>query len=463
MKRKIIPGVLFLLFLLPVNGETLDLSQLIDQSVKNSEKVKIQNARVEKSVNDRKSIAMNFLPKTKIDIKMLELKYAPEPEPLTLDITPLMGLMEQSINESSPIPIDLPDEVPPMEVPIEIPQHQRKLDVTLVQPVTQLWEIYHGYKARKINSDIQKLKTELTKDQIEIQVTEYFLTYNMINEVLTLLEETDKQLDRYLYTTEKYIENGLADKRALLKIDIEKAKVAKEKAKYEGVQEVIKTALAYLIEKDEKDFEIESYSAGFQQVKIDTVSIIENQKKSRIEFRLLKKGDEIRGHLNKKSFQQFVPQIAFTMGFKKDWDYTVINPEGVFFVGGVLSWDLGVGTAKAVFEHKSVKAESTIRILENIKLRKDMALQIKKMLVDVKVLEKTMLIDGTQIESAKESLRIEEEKYKQNMTSETDLLSAVLKLKKAETSKITNRYRHELALRKISLTSGLSVAEIAEN
>ena len=463
MNMKLMFLILPFLIFQSLTSETLDLEQLIEQSVEKSEKVKIQNAKLEKAVNDRKSVAMNFLPKTKIDIKLLDLEYAPDPEPLTLDITPLMGLMEQSINESSPIPIDLPDEVPPMEVPIEVPQHQRKLDVTLVQPVSQLWGIYQGYKARKINSEIQKMKMKLTRDQIELQVTEYFLTYNMINDVLKLLDETDSQLDRYTFTTENFIEKGLADTRALLKIKIEKAKVAREREKYMGLQDIIKTAVSYLIEKDVKDFEIGTYEVSDFTVSKDTNLIVDSQKKTRMEYKLLEKNDLIREHLNKKSYQQFVPQIAFTMGFKKDWDYTVINPEGVFFIGGVMSWDLGVGTAQAFFDHKSVKAESVAVKLENIKLRKDMDLQLKRMLVDMKVLEKTILIDKSEIESAKENLRIEEEKYRSQMTSETDLLSAALKVRKAETSEISNKYKHEMALRKVILVSGLDQKDITEN
>jgi len=434
--KKLISAMLFLLFCITVSGEKLNLEQLIAESVKNSEKVKIQSARFDKSVNERKSVAMNFLPKTKIDIKLLELKYAPEPDPLTLDIAPLMGLME---------------------VPLEVPQHQRKLDVTLVQPLSQLWGIYHGYKARQLTSEIQKMKMELTKNQIEIQVTEYFLTYNMINDVLELLDETDKQLNRYVFTTESFIEKGLTDKRGLLKIKIEKAKVAKEREKYEGLQSIIKTALSYLIERDEKTFEIDAFEPKITEIDKDISYIVDAQKKTRMEFKLLGKSDEIRDHVDKRSYQQFVPQIAFTMGFKKDWDYTVINPEGVFFVGGVLSWGFGVDTAQAFFDYKSVKAESVVTKLKNIKLRKDMALQIRKMFVDIKVLEKTILIDQSQVDCAKENIRIEEEKYKNQMTSETDLLSAVLNLKKAETSKISNKYQHEIILKKIILTSGIDL------
>jgi outer membrane protein TolC len=345
---------------IPVYGESLNQEQLIDESIKNSEKVKIQNAKFEKSVNERKSVAMNFLPKTNIDIKLLELKYAPEPEPLTMDISPLMGMLEAAINASSPGLVDLPDQVPPMEVPLELPQHQRKLGITLIQPVSQLWGIYHGYKARQIASEMQKMKRDLTKNEIEIHVTEYFLTYNMINDVLKLLNETDSQLDRYIFTTENFIEKGLTDKRGLLKIRIEKAKVAKEREKYEGLQTIIKTALSYLIEKDEKTFEIDKYSPDLVKIDKDINWIVDAQKKTRVEFKLLGKSDEIREHVDKSSYQQFIPQIAFTMGFKQDWDYTVINPEGVFFMGGVLSWGFGVDTAQAVFDYKSVKAESVI-------------------------------------------------------------------------------------------------------
>ena len=324
-----------LLFTFSVSAEILDLDTIIDESIKNSETVKAQISKEKMAENDRKKVAMNFFPKTSVEVRLLELVYTEDPEPITIDISGLMPLLEGSINQSSPIKIDLPDTVPPIEKELEMPDHQRTLDLTLVQPVTQLWEIYNGYKARDLKTDIEKLKTELSKEKLKTEVRKFYFTYSMLEEVLKLIDESEKQLDRYEIMAVGFYDNGLADSRALNKIKVERAALAIEKEKYTGSMSVIKTAVSLMTGRDEKSFEIKTEPPVFNKIAKDPETIADMQKDTRIEMKMIGKNDKIRGRLDNIAVQSFIPQIGFTMGFKQNWDPTVINPEGIFFVGGV--------------------------------------------------------------------------------------------------------------------------------
>ena len=85
-----------------------------------------------------------------------------------------------------------------------------------------------------------------------------------------------------------------------------------------------------------------------------------------------------------------------------------------------------------------------------------MILQVTKMFSDLNVKFKEIKIAKKQIESAKENLRIEESKYKQNMTTETELLKANLDLRQAKTAFLSAVYKFKIAKINLKLTVGFS-------
>lgn len=461
MKRELFVFIT-VFFAFSMSAEILDLDTMINESIKNSETVKAQISKEKMAENDRKKVAMNFFPKTSVEVRLLELVYTEDPEPITIDISGLMPLLEGSINQSSPIQIDLPDTVPPIEKELELPDHHRTLDLTLVQPVTQLWEIYNGYKARDLKADIEKLKTELSKEKIKREVRKFYHTYNMLSQVLKLIDESEKQLDRYEIMAVSFYDNGLADSRALNKIKVERAALAIEKEKYTGSMSVIKTAISLMTGRDEKSFEIKEDLPVLNKIAKDPEIIADMQKETRIEMKMIERNDKIRGRLDNIAVQSFIPQIGFNLGFKQNWDPTVVNPEGIFFVGGVFKWDFGIETAKSVFDYRMVKAESVATKLDNARLIKDMTLQVKKMHSDISVLEKTAELNKVKIESALENLRIEEEKYSKQMTTETDLLNASLMVRKARTEEVSTIYRHMMAMLELSGITSIDMEDLIQ-
>lgn len=451
MKRSIISIIFFvLLFGFAMNAEELCIEDIISIAIKNSEAIKAEDIKSGKDEYERKAVMMHFFPTISLEAKFLKLEYFPEPE--KLDLSPMIGQLEQGINASSPIPIDLPDQIPPID--LGIPDYQRTLDLTVVQPLTPLWGIYQGYKALELKSEISKLKSELTKDKIKLEIVKIYNSYNMLKDILKLLDESFEQLDRYEKNAEKFHKAGLIDETALYKIKVERAALEVEKEKYTGNQSVIKAALAMFMNRDEDSFEVKYDKPEFREITKSENEVIEAQNKNRTEMQMLNKSIEIQERLNKKAIQNFIPQVALTFGFKKNWDYTLINPEGVMFFGAVARWEFGFDTARQYYEYQAVKASSVSIELENIKLKKDMTLQVKKLMADIKVLEKSLEQNKTQIESAEVTRKIQEAKYEKQMTTETELLNARLMVQKSKTEEIANLYKYKTALDELAIITG---------
>ena len=276
----------------------------------------------------------------------------------------------------------------------------------------------------------------------------------MLSDILKLLDESFEQLDRYEKNAEKFHKAGLIDETALYKIKVERAALEVEKEKYLGNQSVIKAALAMFMNRDEESFEVKYDKPEFREITKNEDEIIKAQESNRTEMLMLNKNIEIQEHLNKRAIQNFIPQVGLTFGFKKNWDSTLINPEGVMFFGAVARWEFGFDTARQYYEYQAVKASSVSTELENIKLKKDMTLQVKKLMADIKVLEKALEQNKTQIESAVVTRKIQEAKYEKQMTTETELLNAQLMVKKSKTEEIANLYKYKTALDELAIITG---------
>lgn len=237
-------------------AETLSLDDCIGRALKESEKIRAAELTVKKAEDDRDSTFWRYFPSATIEFKYLFLEYCPEAESLDLAFSeayePRKEILDQ-IREG--IVSGLPGgTVPPgmedaleetvrqmaksslsaYDTTISLPDKSRTLEIKAVQPITPLWSVYKGHHAKHLTVEIEKLKAQLTKDSTTGKMTDFYYTYNMLSEIEKLLDETEAQLKRYREKAQTFVDAGLSDKRSVLKIEIEIAKVAREKQEITG-------------------------------------------------------------------------------------------------------------------------------------------------------------------------------------------------------------------------------------
>ena len=83
-----------------------------------------------------------------------------------------------------------------------------------------------------------------------------------------------------------------------------------------------------------------------------------------------------------------------------------------------------------------------------------MTREVKELMADIKVLEKAIEQNKTQIEAAEVTRKIQEAKYEKQMTTETELLNSQLMVKKSKTEEIANLYKYKTALDELAIITG---------
>jgi outer membrane protein TolC len=395
---------------------------------------------VKASISDSDSSFYNFFPTAKISYKYMKLEYYNKPEPILLPIAD-----------------------PPIEFGFPLPEWQNAFEVSVMQPITPLWIVDKGYSAKKLVTEIEKLKLTSDSNQLKSKINEFYNSYFMLEEALGLINETELYLRKYKQIAENYIAEEMSDKRASLKIDIELERVEKEKQNILGNQSIIKTAVALLIDRDEYSFTLKQDERKSLRISKSYEELLEIQELNRPEIRMLEKADIIAQKIRDTNYLPFMPAVALVAGYNNDFGHTDMSPEGTFYVGGAAEWGIGFDLFSNYHKFGKADAEMVKTKLDNAESKKQMTLQIKSIYTGILVKESEIKLSAKEIIEAKENLRIEENKYKEKMTTEADLLTALLYLKKAVTASITAYYNHNTAINSLSGILGIKVEDITKS
>ncbi len=432
--------VIVLIIFFPVlQAETLDLDVCISEALEKSESIKGRTASIEASSYDAKSTYYNFFPSVDISYKYMKLEYYNKPDPIVLPISD-----------------------PPVQFGFPLPEWQNSFEISAVQPITPLWAIDKGYSAKKMVTEIERQKLSLDSNHLKTTITELYNSYLLLDDVSKLMDDTASFLKKYKEIANNFVAEGMSDKRAVLKIDIELERVAKEKQNVAGQQSVIMTAISLFIDRDEGSFSLKPEERKHTVISksYDDLAVIQNN--NRPEIKMLKNAGKISEMISQASLSPFLPTVALALGYKNDFEATSLSPEGTFYFGGVISWDIGSDFVSNYYTYKKSRAEEVRTKFDGEASRKQMLVQLKSAYSGILVKESEIALSEKEVIEAEENLRIEENKYKEKMTTETDLLNALLNLKKANTSLISAYYNHKTALHSLANMLGVNISDISE-
>jgi outer membrane protein TolC len=448
------------------SAESLRLDDCVTIALQKSEVVRAAGMGADIARHERDSMFWRFFPSMKTVAAYVGLAYSPAGDGISIKL-PDMGL-----------PITLPSA---LNANLVMPSQVGVVGITAMQPLTQLWAIANGYKAKDVAAEIEVIKRALTEEQLAAKTAEYYYSYLMLVQVEETLKEAQKQLERYRVTAQSFVDVQMTDTRPLLKIRLESSRIEREKASTEGGLVTVKAALAALMDRQRDDFTLAPEEPE-GLCRISEKDFIEMQRSRRKDFVLLEKRDKALDYARKAALQPFIPSLSLAAGYAynwgvnvgsdtvsmtlnnntltKNWEMKADLPKGVAFFGGILTWNIGLDWVREYHDYKKAEIEAERARLEAEETRKQMKVQATKLFSDLQVKGREIELAKSEVAAAAENLRIEEEKFATTMTTQTDLLAAHLQLRQARTSLISARYQYRIALHQIAATTGVPVATL---
>lgn len=335
---------------------------------------------------------------------------------------------------------------------------------SVTQPIFAGFSILRQYDIAKLGLDAAEIKEKLVRQDIILEAKTVYFTLLKAQKLRNIAEETVVQIDAQKNVAENFYQVGMSPLNDLLQAQVELANAKQElivaKNNMENAESDFNTLLRRPINTQAAIQDILDYSP-FEE---DLDYCLAEAEKIRLEIKIADLDVEI----SEKELQ-----LA-----KKDY-YPSINLEGNYFFKGT-EWDVDGGEGISDPEGWNIAAVASWNFWEwgrsyygvkeelsrvsQAKFRKDELLdniqqEVKKAYLRTQEAEKAIITVEKAVEQARENFRINEERYKEQVATSTDVLDAQTLLSKTITNYYNSLYAYKMSKAALYRAMGQEIIE----
>ena len=402
-----------------IAAQTYTLQQLKDSALHNN--IAIRNARldIEAAQQQRKEAFT---------------KYFPDVSATGLWFNANKGMAQTTVNPSEAMPpalaTTLPQMLPPdmlaaLASPINISMMKNGTIASLMamQPVFAGGQIINGNKLAKVGEDVSQLQLQLSENEVEKTVEQYFWQLATLQEKMKTIDAVDTLLADIHKDVDVAVRAGVAMRNDLLQVQLRQNEVESQRLKLQNAMSILRLLIAQYCGLHNEQFEIES--GGFRDVS-SSLPIKQDHSLALLgttEYQLLDKQVEATRLQEKITLGQNLPTVAVGAGY--NYHNMLENDHTFAMLFATVSipisdwWDGSHAIKRKKIEHQKAIDQ------QNDKAQQ---LQIRMQNAWNNVVEARQQLDIAKrsIEQAEENLRLNRNFYHAGTAKMSDLLEAQL-------------------------------------
>lgn len=294
-----------------IAAQTYTLQQLKDSALHNN--IAIRNARldIEAAQQQRKEAFT---------------KYFPNVSATGLWFNANKGMAQTTVNPSEAMPpalaTTLPQMLPPdmlaaLASPINISMMKNGTIASLMalQPVFAGGQIINGNKLAKVGEDVSQLQLQLSENEVEKTVEQYFWQLATLQEKMKTIDAVDTLLADIHKDVDVAVRAGVAMRNDLLQVQLRQNEVESQRLKLQNAMSILQLLIAQYCGLHNEQFEIES--GGFRDVS-SSLPIKQDHSLALLgttEYQLLDKQVEATRLQEKITLGQNLPTVAVGAGY----------------------------------------------------------------------------------------------------------------------------------------------------
>jgi outer membrane protein TolC len=310
---------------------------------------------------------------------------------------------------------------------------------SVTQPVFTGGALINSYLLAKIGVDIARVEFEQTKLDLILQVKEAYYAVLTAEKGVEVAEQTVAQLESNLTVAQAFFEVGVTAKNDLLQVEVSMAQARQFLITAQNALEVARAVFNTLLRRSINEPVRLVEALEYAPMTIDVDLLIEEALRERPELTLSELGIQSAKKGVGVAASKLFPQVSILFNYERQGDEPAVNGSRFqhdadsWNVMGVAQWNVwdwgkawwGVGENKA----KVFQAE---RALDEVK--DSVRLDVQAASLSVMEAEKNILVAETALSQAEENFRINEERYKGQVATSTDVLDALTLLVQSKTN-----------------------------
>lgn len=308
-------------------------------------------------------------------------------------------------------------------------QNQVALAATLTQPVFTGFALENQYALAGLGLDIARIQEQLVRQEISLKVKRAYFSLLKAQKLLEVARETVTQIEAQRSVAENYYEVGMTPLNDLLQAQVELANAHQARVAARNSLEIARSTFNTVLRRsldepvnlqdilDESPF---MYDLAFCQ---------ETAEKNRPELRIADLNVAVSEREVDLAKGGYYPSVNFRGTYYQagnDWDVSggpgISDPEG-WSLAAVASWNIwewGKTRHKVAEKGKKVFQARYNREATLDRIR----LEVKESYLRTQEAEENIRTVKTAIEQARENFRINQERYKEQVATNTDVLIA---------------------------------------
>jgi len=316
------------------------------------------------------------------------------------------------------------------------------LQNTVTQPVFTGGALINNYLLANLGVDTAKVEFERTKLDLVLNVKEAYYGVLTAEKGVEVAEQAVEQLESHHTVAQAFFDVGMIPKNDLLQVEVQLAQTRQNLIKAQNGLEVARAVFNTLLRRNIDDAVNLVEVLEYVPMVIDVDRLTEEAYQERPEIKAAGLGVKSAKRGVGLAVSGFFPQASIVFNYDRQGDDYRVNgtryepdPDS-WSVMGVAQWKVwdwgktvwGVGESKA----KVFQAECALEeITDGVRL------DVKQASLSVIEAEKNIHLANTAVSQAEENFRINEERYKGQVATSTDVLDALTLLTQAR----TNYYR----------------------
>lgn len=321
---------------------------------------------------------------------------------------------------------------------------------SFTQPIFTGFSLLRQYDLAKLGVDAAKIKEDLQRQDIILNAKTTYFSLLKAKKLRSIAEETVTQIDAQKEVANNFYQVGMSPLNDLLQAQVELANAKQElivaKNNMENAEANFNTLLRRPINTQVVIKDILDYTSFVKNLDY----CLNEAEKNRIEIKVADLEVEIAEKELQLARKDYYPSIDLQGSYFKfgtDWDVDggagIFDPSG-WTIQTTATWNFWEWgrTKHGVKEKLSRVSQSQLRKDE---IRDNIHLEVKKAYLRTQEAEKAIITVEKAIEQAKENFRINQERYKEQVATSTDVLDAQTLLSRTMTNYYNALYEFKIS------------------
>ena len=338
------------------------------------------------------------------------------------------------------------------------PKHEYNFVTSFSQPIFTGFALYNQYKIADLGLDIAEFTEKLTRQDVILDAKNAYFLILKAQKLMDVADETVKQIAAQKEVAENMYQVGMSPLNDLLQSQVQLANAKQALITAKNNLDLTKSQFNTLLRRQVNSpvsvVDILDFTPWVQSIE----DCLSQAKNNRLEIQVTDLEIQIAEKDYKLSQRGFYPSVNLVGTWtKRGTDWEVDGGRGI---GDKDFWDIRATASWDFWQWGRTRygVKEKLSRLSQFKLRKEQVLdnidlEVKQAYLKVQESQKNITTIEKAIEQAKENLRITEERYKEQVSTTTDVLVAQTLL----TETMTNYYNalYDFKIAKAILYRGL--------